>query len=435
MSGVTEGMHQDTRILIQPPKIFQKTVKQREACDVLNRHDHALLVGGSRSTKTTIAVKNIVARAIKRPSRHLIVRFRFNHAKASIWYDTLPKVFQKFYPQVRYKENKQDWFIQVPCCKDFPGEYSTIWLGGIDDKDRVEKILGNEYSTILANECSQISYDAITMLRTRLAEASGLKLRFYYDLNPCGIKHWTNQELIKGFIPGTKEKSKLNCGHIFMNPLDNPYLPKEYIDALKALPKRKRQRFLDGRYITDVEGALWTDQMMSEARCKSYGKIIKTVVAVDPSTTDNPGSDECGIVVCSLDENREGVVEADYTIKASPATWAARAVNAYYTHEANEIVAEVNQGGDLVKNALKNIDPSIKVKTVRASKSKRARAEPISELYELGKIAHAKDMPEFESELTEWVPMNTTESPNRVDSVVWGFYRLMLKPSARFHIG
>ncbi len=417
------------------PKVFVKTPKQIEACDVLNRHDHALLTGGSRSTKTTIAIRNIILRAIAKPSRHLIVRYRFNHAMQSLWCDTIPKVFKHFFPGVPYKEDKARWFIKVPCCDKYPGEQSQIWLGGIDDKDRIEKVLGNEYSTIMANECSQITYDAITTLRTRLAEASGLKLRFYYDLNPCGKKHWTYQEFIQGLIPGTKEKSELNTGHLFMNPLDNPHLPPEYIKALKALPKRKRQRFFEGLYLSDVEGALWTDQMVSDARCKTYGVIKKIVVAVDPAVTNNPNSDECGIVVMGIDENNEGIVLADYTLKGSTKTWATVAVNAYHKHEANEIVAEVNQGGDLVEDALKNINRSIKVVKVRASKGKFARAEPISELYELGKIAHAKDMSELESEMTEWVPMNTKESPNRVDALVWGATRLMLRPSNRIHIG
>lgn len=417
------------------PKVFVKEPKQIEACNVLNHYEHSLLFGGSRSMKTSTIVRNIILRAIKKPSRHLSVRYRFNHAKISLWYDTIPKVFKHFFPGVPYKENKSDWFITIPCCDQYPGESSQYWIGGTDDKDRIEKILGNEYSTVHANECSQITYDAVTTLRTRLAEASGLSLRFYYDLNPCGKKHWTNQEFIQRLVPGTNEKSKLNMGSLLMNPLDNPHLPPAYIEALKALPKRKRQRFFEGLYLSDVEGALWTDQMVSDARCKPYGVIKKIVVAVDPAVTNNPNSDECGIVVMGIDENNEGVVLADYTLKGSTKTWATVAVNAYHKHEANEIVAEVNQGGDLVEDALKNIDRSIKVVKVRASKGKFARAEPISELYELGRIAHAKDMPELESEMTEWVPMNTTESPNRVDALVWGATRLMLRPSNRVHIG
>jgi len=421
--------------------MFRKTKKQVIACDLLSAYDHGLLYGGSRSAKTTIIIYKIIARAIQTPSRHLIVRFRFNHAKVSLWHDTIPKVFANFFPQIPYRQNKTDWFITVPCVTDkIPKKLRTthtsqIWLGGVDDKERTEKVLGNEYSTIHANEISQISYDTITTLRTRLAEPSGLPLKFFYDLNPCGKKHWAYQEFIKKRIPGTKEKSMLNCGSLLMNPHDNPYLPYQYITTLKTLPKRKRQRFYYGRFLSDVEGALWTDQNISNARTKKYGKIIKIVIAVDPAVTNNKDSDETGIIVCGLDENREGVVLEDYSIKASTATWAQRVVNAYNNYGANRVVAEVNQGGDLVKDVLKNIDRSIKVDTVHASKGKFARAEPISELYELGKIAHAKELPGLEEQLTEWVPMNSDGSPDRIDGLVWGMTHLMLKPTPKIHIG
>ena len=258
----------------QPGKVipFKKTPKQVEACEGLNNHTHTLLYGGSRSGKTTIIVRNVILRALKKPSRHLIARYRFNHAKQSLWYDTIPKVFRMCFPGVKFKENKADWFITI-----YLGTYddegnqhtSEIWLGGVDDKERVEKILGNEYSTIYLNECSQIEYDAVTMLRTRLAETSGLKLRFYYDCNPPGKKHWTYKEFVEKLIPKTKEPSPLkSTKYILLNPKDNvTNLPPEYIEILESLPQRQRERFLDGKFLSDIEGALWTDQQLSDARC------------------------------------------------------------------------------------------------------------------------------------------------------------------------
>ncbi len=185
MNAAVESLIEELNTVIDY-KPFIKTAKQIKACDILNKCMHTLLVGGSRSAKTTIIIRNIILRAIKLPSRHLVTRFRFNHAKTSLWYDTIPKVFKMCFPDLKYEANKSDWFITVPTSR---GETSQIWLGGIDDKDRIEKILGNEYSTIFANECSQISYDAITTLRTRLAENTGLKLRFYYDENSLIISN------------------------------------------------------------------------------------------------------------------------------------------------------------------------------------------------------------------------------------------------------
>jgi len=410
---------------------FRKTPKQLDACQALNQHTHTLLFGGSRSGKTTIIIRNIILRALKKPSRHLIARFRFNHAKASLWYDTIPKVFKMCFPGVRWKENKSDWFITIYLGPDEDGNEmeSQLWLGGVDDKDRVEKILGNEYSTIYLNECSQIDYDAVTMLRTRLAENTGLKLRFYYDCNPPGKKHWTYVEFVEKLIPKTKEQSKLrSTKYLLLNPKDNvANLPQEYMDILESLPQRQRERFLEGKFLSDIEGALWTDQQLSDARVKIAGVIKQTIIAIDPAVTNNPDSDETGIVAASLDENNEGILHEDASLKASTSTWAQRAVNLYHKYDANFIIAESNQGGDLIIDAIKNIDRSIKVKTVHASKGKFARAEPVQQLYEQGKISHDSTFPELDSELTEWVPENSKESPNRLDALVWAFTYLMLR--------
>jgi phage terminase large subunit-like protein len=414
---------------------FVKTERQIKACELLNSHRHCLLFGGSRSGKTTIIIRNIILRAIKRPSRHLIVRHVFNHAKLSLWLDTIPKVLDLCFPGLPVKLNKTDYFIELPTVC---GRTSQIFVGGISDRERIEKVLGNEYSTVYCNECSQIAYEAISILRTRLAENTGLPLRFYYDCNPSGKKHWSYQEFIEKWHPGTKETTSIDSAYLLLNPLDNAInLSPAYIEELEALPLRQRQRFLEGLYLSDVEGALWTDAMISAAKSREHSEIIKTIVAVDPSVSHNPDSDECGIVVCSKDDMNCGVVEEDLSGKYSTKVWAQRSVNAYHTYNANAIVAEVNQGGDLVEDAIKAVDPTVKVIKVRASKGKFARAEPITVFYEQNQISHKKQMPDLESEMTEWVPENTKESPNRIDALVWGLTELLLPEIKRreFRVG
>ena len=427
-----------------PTKPFKKTGDQRDACELLNTTMHPLLVGGSRSGKTTIAVRNIVLRAHKKSSRHLLCRSVFNHAKTSLWHDTIPKVMKLCFDGGKYtpKFNKADWYIEN---KVGYNQTSQIWLGGTDSKERVEKILGNEYSTIYANECSQIVYGAITTLRTRLAENSGLDLRFYYDANPPSKKHWTYQEFIEKKVPVTHELSQLETGVIFMNPEGNrKNLPTDYIDKiLETLPKRERERFLLGKFQSEVEGALWTDEMVSWANSMPIGKAVRTIVAVDPSTTDNPGSDECGIVICSIDENGKGVIEADRTVKGRPSVWAKAVVKAYHDYNCNYVVAESNQGGELVTEVISKYqgDTHIKVKLVHAAKGKYARAEPVSVLYEQGEIGHRTPLLELEEEYTEWVPPSgdkdapkTQSSPNRLDAAVWGMTDLF-KLNKQVHIG
>jgi phage terminase large subunit len=144
---------------------FKKTIKQQEAIRLMGSDKkYILLRGGSRSGKSLIIIYTLILRALKEPfSRHLIVRHAFNHAKQSLWYDTIPKCLEMAFPGVKPEMNKSDWFLQFP-------NGSQIWLGGLDDKDRTEKILGNEYSSIFFNEVSQISYIAYTMAVTRLAQ-------------------------------------------------------------------------------------------------------------------------------------------------------------------------------------------------------------------------------------------------------------------------
>lgn len=218
----------------------------------MQTHQHTLLYGGSRSGKTFLLTHAILVRASKVPgTRHLIVRHRFAHAKSSIWYQTIPAVLAA--NGVTAKQNKSDWFITLP-------KGSEIWIGGLDDKERVEKILGNEYSTVYFNEISQIAYDSITVGLTRLAEKSSLKNRAYYDCNPPSPMHWSHRLFIEGVDPKDGEplrKPEL-YGHMLMNPEDNAEnLPDGYIeDVLENLPERARRRFRYGEWVK-AEGVIY----------------------------------------------------------------------------------------------------------------------------------------------------------------------------------
>ena len=163
---------------------FKLTEKQEEAQEVLaGNATHGMLFGGSRSGKTFLLVRNVVLRAMKAPrSRHCILRFRFNHIKASIILDTFPKVMEICFPGVTFNLSKTDWFVGLP-------NGSEIWFGGLDDKERTEKILGQEYSTIYFNECSQIPQNSHDIAMTRLAQLAEttpgkyLIPRAFYDMN------------------------------------------------------------------------------------------------------------------------------------------------------------------------------------------------------------------------------------------------------------
>jgi len=186
---------------------------------------------------------------------------------------------------------------------------------------------------------------------------------------------------------------------------------------------------LDGEMIEDREDALWTRAQLEAVAEAPKALLSRIVVAVDPSATGNAGSAACGIVVAGLAEDGRAVVIEDGTVRAArPAEWAHRAVSLYHRHQADCIVAEVNQGGDMVASVLRTIDPAVPVRAVRATRGKWLRAEPVAALYEQGRVMHAARFPALEDEMCDFGPdgLSDGRSPDRVDALVWAITELML---------
>lgn len=229
---------------------FKNTPKQDEAVRLLSSNaKNIMLYGGSRSGKSAILLKALLIRASKIPSRHLAVRQHFNHIKTSLWLDTLPKISKLAFPELQYEVNRTDYYITL-------ANGSEIWFGGLDDGDRVEKLLGREYSTIWFNECSQIPYQSIDKVRSRLAEKNTLKKKIYYDMNPPSKSHWSYYQFIKGIHPTEKipiNKDDFAC--LLMNPKDNAEnISDEYFDILAAMSEKDRARFEAGEFADDSNG-------------------------------------------------------------------------------------------------------------------------------------------------------------------------------------
>lgn len=184
--------------------------------------------------------------------------------------------------------------------------------------------------------------------------------------------------------------------------------------------------------LDDVPGALWSRAMLEHAVTACPSPIPDTerlVVAIDPAVTSGEDSDSTGIVVAGR-YDKSAVVLADLTCRLTPDGWARRAVEAYHEHKADRIVAEANQGGDLVKTVLRTVDPSVPVKLVHATRGKRVRAEPVAALYEQGRVFHTAVFPELEDELVTWTP-DSPHSPDRLDALVWALTDLDLTRPAR----
>ena len=182
---------------------------------------------------------------------------------------------------------------------------------------------------------------------------------------------------------------------------------------------------LEAEILGDLPGALWSLSTLDAYRLREAPQMGRIVVAVDPAVTATEASDEHGIIVAGLSDQR-GIVLEDASLSGSPAEWARRAVSLYRSWGADAIVIEVNQGGDMVAHTIRTIDSNVKIKEVRASRGKHVRAEPIAALYEQGRVAHVGAFPELEAQMTQ-MTTNGFEgegSPDRVDALVWAMTEL-----------
>lgn len=176
--------------------------------------------------------------------------------------------------------------------------------------------------------------------------------------------------------------------------------------------------------LDDVPGALWTRKMLEDSRIKTAPDMSRIVVAIDPAVTSGEDADETGIVVAGKGVDGKGYVLADLTCRLTPDGWAQRAVNAYRKFDADRIVAEVNNGGDLVQHVIHTVDRNVPFTSVHASRGKRVRAEPIAALYEQGRVHHVGMFPELEDQQCIFVPDAFDGSPDRVDALVWALSSL-----------
>jgi len=185
---------------------------------------------------------------------------------------------------------------------------------------------------------------------------------------------------------------------------------------------------LDGEILTDAPGALWKWAPIEAARVESAPALRRVVVAIDPAATSGDESDETGIVVAGLGWDDRVYVLADASGRYAPTEWARRAIAAYRTHEADRIVAEVNNGGEMVTATLRMIEPGAPVRTVHASRGKAVRAEPVAALYEQGRVSHVGPLAMLEDQMTTWDPGTSRKSPDRIDALVWALTDLAVDP-------
>lgn len=411
---------------------FELTAKQQEVQKTFTlAYRYNLVYGGSRSGKTFFICYAIITRALMAPgSRHVIFRNDGVDAKQSVGNETIPKVMELAFPGVPIKWNDKDGYFQLD-------NDSQIWLCGLKDKARLDKALGKEYVTIYLNEASQITLEAFELVKSRLAQVveknngEALAQKLYVDLNPTTSAHWTYQIFVMGRDPSDRKPipdHEADYAYIMVNPVDNmSNLSPEYIRSLDNMPERQRRRFFEGAYNADDDNALWRRKHIQHDEPPELERIV---IAVDPAVSTKVGSDETGIVVAGIDPARRGYVLEDDSNRYKPEEWARRAISLYDTYDADCIVAEANQGGEMVASTIRAVAAgrTIPVKLVHATRGKHVRAEPIAALYEQGKVRHAKELSDLEDQMCSFkIDFDRAAegySPDRVDALVWALTEL-----------
>lgn len=250
-------------------------------------------------------------------------------------------------------------------------------------------------------------------------------------------------EIVRGVITTTPRPIKIlkelisrpdvhvTRGHTFENR-DN--LAPSFLASIRARYEGTRlgRQELEGQILDDNPAALWKRANLDANRATQAPPLARVAVAVDPSATAGPDSAETGIVVGGVDQGGLGYVLEDCSLRGSPDTWAKAAVTAYHKHRANVIVYEANQGGDMVAQTLRTVDPSVPLQKVTATRGKYVRAEPVAALYEQNRVKHLGQFPDLEDQLCDWEP--GAKSPDRLDALVWLFTYLMVSSGAAFEL-
>lgn len=248
-------------------------------------------------------------------------------------------------------------------------------------------------------------------------------------MNPSYKSHWIYGRFVKN--------QRDDTSYIHTTYLDNEQnLSQSFIEQAKRVEKENLHRYEHlflGKWLDDAEGLLWNRALIEKAKISTKPQLEKIVIGIDPAVSANLDSDETGIVVLGKDSEGKGYVLEDLSGKYSPNEWAKVASQAFTNWDADLIVAEKNQGGDMVESVLRGHNSTARIKLVTATKGKYVRAEPIYSLYEQHKIFHVGSFPILERQMFTFDP-DKGKSPDRVDALVWGFTELMLTGQDFWHV-
>lgn len=296
-----------------------------------------------------------------------------------------------------------------------------------------ERLRGPQFELAWCDELAAWNKDIDTWAMLQFCMRLGKRPRIMVTTTPKPTK------LVRQILKDSK--THVTTGSTFDNAAN---LAGTYLTAVKEQYEGTRlgRQELYAEVLEEAQGALWTTDMLDNCSIKQEDvpDLTRIVVALDPAVTSNAESDMTGIVVAGIDVNGVAYVLGDYTDRLSPQGWASKAIQLYHQFQADRIVAEVNQGGDMVRTTVHGEDESVAYRAVRASRGKYARAEPISALYERNLVKHVvnpsdgSSLNELETQMRTWEPLGSIGSPDRLDALVWALTDLCLNGYAKPHL-
>jgi len=290
------------------------------------------------------------------------------------------------------------------------GTIATTYSG-----DKPDQVRGPSHDIVWIDELAKFQYPQAIWDNLMFGLRESEDMRILITTTPRPIK------TIKDII--AMEGTVTVRGSTYENK-DN--LPKKYFEQVIApyVGTRLGQQEIEGKILDDNPNALWTREMIENSRVNKHPNLIRVVIGVDPEASDTKTSAETGIIAAGLDSNGHGYILGDDTVKGKPDRWGNAVITSYYKYRGDRIIGEVNNGGDMIEYVIKTIDENVSYKSVRATKGKYIRAEPVSALYEQGRIHHVGNFIDLEDQLCEWEPGG--KSPDRLDAEVWAITELML---------
>lgn len=304
-----------------------------------------------------------------------------------------------------------------------PSKRRVTWRNGamctLYSADEPERLRGPQHDTIWADELAAWRYcrDTWDMAMFGLRLGDDPKTMITTTPKPIAVL----REILKD------SHTVITRGSTFDNRAN---LAKPFFENIlrKYQGTRLGRQELYAELLEEAEGALWKRADLEKCVRPAPENLGRIVVAVDPAITAKTESNETGIIVAGQEVGRlgHGYVLADLSGRYTPAQWGQVVAKAYHAFGADKIVAEGNQGGEMVRHTIHTGDPNLPVRIVHASRGKAARAEPVAALYEQGRIHHALALPDLEDQLVTWEPLSGMESPDRLDALVWAITELFL---------